>query len=122
MKKAVCHNMVQVLAHYYAENWQKQGTGEADRTEETGNVIRVAVTGIEEAASGMDFLLARKDFAKEIPQWKKNDMDFLCEFMQFHKAHKASRENEAFLRECLAEAAGMYSDLMNTVVVDVKKA
>ena len=120
MKKAVCHNMVQVLAHYYAENWQKQGTGEADRTEETGNVIRVAVTGIEEAASGMDFLLARKDFAKELPQWKKNDMDFLCELLHFHKAKGASEEHKAFLKECLAEAAERYSDFRNTVVVDEK--
>ena len=47
-------------------------------------------------------------------------MDFLCGLVRFQQEHEASEENVAFLRECLDEAAIMYSDFKNKLIAVVK--
>ncbi|WP_175463416.1 hypothetical protein [Selenomonas sp. KH1T6] len=122
MREAVRHQMVQALEHYFAENWQQaqDSTEAAAELAARETTLRVSATGIKEAASGMDYLLSYENAAKELAQWKKNDMYFLCGLIRFQQEHEVSEENVAFLRECLDEAAKMYSDFRNAVVADVR--
>ncbi|MBQ7496420.1 MAG: hypothetical protein IJU00_01045 [Selenomonas sp.] len=120
MREAVRHQMVQALEHYFAEKWQKiqDGAEQAEAFDGQYREFHVSVTGLIETARGMEYMLSCEDADKNLAQWKKNYMDFLCEILRFRCGSDALNKHAAFLRECLAEAAEMYSDLRNTVVVE----
>lgn len=120
MQEAICHQLVLALEHYYAEEWKRRQ--EEERHEEAGRrVLLVPVTGMDETACGMDYLLGTRE-ADVIRQWQEDDTEFICEVLRFYKEKEKTNELRKFLRECLRKTEIEYSDFNTDIEMKTKKA
>ena len=120
MREAVQHQLVLALEHHYADTWQnEQNKSKEAEGYKTRYMLRVTVTGVAEAASGMRYML-EKTGTDDVYRCKEGDAGLLRRWLDFHKERGASKEYEGFLRECLVDTAERYSDFRNTVLIEEK--